>query len=129
MTAITSRNPATEETVWEGTAASAQDIDAAIDKARKALAAWSALSLEKRIEYLHKGRDIIKERTEEITLAIPLRSSCRSFEGQAPQNENAATFNGLANASCVAFYAAQGVTDIVQFTVNLVVPVASLQGC
>jgi succinylglutamic semialdehyde dehydrogenase len=55
--ATASHDPATGQTVWEGTAAAAPQIDAAIIAARNALPAWSDLKPDERIAFLHRFAD------------------------------------------------------------------------
>lgn len=52
--AMSSHDPGTGQTVWEGTSAAAPQIDAAITAARNALPAWSELAFTARIEFLHR---------------------------------------------------------------------------
>jgi succinylglutamic semialdehyde dehydrogenase len=58
---FTSRNPATGEVVWEGCAANNNDIDAAVESARKSFNIWSLLPIEKRIEFLNAYGEALKK--------------------------------------------------------------------
>lgn len=49
---FTSKNPVTNEVLWEGQAATYKDIDAAIQTARQAFPDWSSLTFEQRAEKL-----------------------------------------------------------------------------
>ncbi len=46
-------NPATGQTVWEGSAAEAREIDHAVKAARAAFAGWSNTAIERRIAFLN----------------------------------------------------------------------------
>lgn len=65
---LTSHNPATGEVVWQGHAATAAEVDAAVDAARRAAPAWAGASLDDRTEalrrfaeQLHTHRDALAE--------------------------------------------------------------------
>jgi succinylglutamic semialdehyde dehydrogenase len=65
-----SRNPGTGATVWEGHSASADDVDRAVRSARRAFAAWSALSLDDRCGIVRRFAALLTERKEAIAEAI-----------------------------------------------------------
>lgn len=65
-----SRNPASEEIVWQGNAASETDVNAAIHAASTAFPAWANLTLQDRIGYLEKFRTVITESTDALALTI-----------------------------------------------------------
>lgn len=50
--AFASKNPVTQSAVWEGTAATAEDVSAAVTSARRAFLAWSRRSIDERIAVL-----------------------------------------------------------------------------
>lgn len=62
--------PATGETVWQGRAASASQVDEAIAKAHAAQPKWAATQREARIRILEKYAETLKTKTEEIAYAI-----------------------------------------------------------
>jgi betaine-aldehyde dehydrogenase len=63
-------NPATEGIVATIPKGTAEDIDGAVRAARAAFGAWSATSIEERAAWLEKIAAGLKERTEEIAVAI-----------------------------------------------------------
>ncbi len=68
--AFTSTNPANDGVIWEGRAASHQNVNRAVDAAKAAFPAWSALSLEERIEHLHHYREELKKIKPELAKTI-----------------------------------------------------------
>ncbi|MFL6683514.1 aldehyde dehydrogenase family protein, partial [Paraburkholderia graminis] len=68
--AFESRNPGTGATVWEGNSASADDVDRAVRGARRAFAAWSALSLDERCAVVRRFAALVTERKEALAEAI-----------------------------------------------------------
>jgi acyl-CoA reductase-like NAD-dependent aldehyde dehydrogenase len=67
---IVSLNPATGETLREFDSASAEDVSAAIARARAAQAAWSTLVLRRRVEILREFQRLLHEKKSEIAAAI-----------------------------------------------------------
>lgn len=65
-----SYNPANGETVWEGHAASAAEVDAAVKAAAAAAPEWAALSIEKRIPYLEAYKNALEKNKEKLSEAI-----------------------------------------------------------
>ncbi|WP_069267910.1 succinylglutamate-semialdehyde dehydrogenase [Paraburkholderia nodosa] len=68
--AFASRNPGTGETVWSGNAASADDVDRAVNAARRAFAAWAQTPLEARCEIVHRFAALVTEKRETLAQAI-----------------------------------------------------------
>jgi succinylglutamic semialdehyde dehydrogenase len=64
--AFASRNPGTGATVWEGQSASAEDVDRAVRSARRAFAAWSALSFDDRCTVVRRFAALVAERKEAL---------------------------------------------------------------
>jgi len=62
--------PATGETVWEGAAASPKHVHAAVAAARKAFADWSLTSFKRRADIAQKYAENVRDKSEEIALAI-----------------------------------------------------------
>jgi succinylglutamic semialdehyde dehydrogenase len=67
---LVSVNPATEETLWQGHAAVAEEVDKAILAARKAFIDWSKTSIDERISILRRYQDILKSKQLEIAQII-----------------------------------------------------------
>lgn len=65
-----SRNPSTEETIWQGNAAAPDDVKIAILAARKASADWRVTPEKERIAYLEKFRDLLKENINSLAEVI-----------------------------------------------------------
>ncbi|GAA3443752.1 aldehyde dehydrogenase family protein [Planomonospora venezuelensis] len=61
-------NPATEEALAEVAAASQADVDRAVQAARKAFGAWSAMPGSERAKYLFRIARIIQERSRELAV-------------------------------------------------------------
>lgn len=70
MTIFRSIDPATGETVWEGPAASADDCNAAIGRARVALGAWRASPVEERIALARRYAEVLGTRKAELSQLI-----------------------------------------------------------
>ncbi|MEM5449446.1 succinylglutamate-semialdehyde dehydrogenase [Paraburkholderia guartelaensis] len=68
--AFASRNPGTGETVWSGNAASADDVDRAVNAARRAFAAWAQTPLEARCEIVQRFAALVTEKRETLAQAI-----------------------------------------------------------
>ncbi|MEU7899322.1 aldehyde dehydrogenase family protein [Nonomuraea sp. NPDC049152] len=61
-------NPATEETLAEIASASSDDVDRAVQAARKAFGVWSSLPGSERAKYLFRIARIIQERARELAV-------------------------------------------------------------
>lgn len=70
MTLFSSQNPVTEVQIWQGTAADAKGVKAAIQSAEEAFPLWSTTPLEKRIETLHRYQEALKKNQESLIKAI-----------------------------------------------------------
>ncbi|GGY37280.1 N-succinylglutamate 5-semialdehyde dehydrogenase [Bacterioplanes sanyensis] len=68
--AMASLNPATGQTIWQGTSASQADVDAAISAAREAFAYWSGLSFEQRLELMQAFKQQLSEHQETLAAVI-----------------------------------------------------------
>ncbi len=67
-----SRNPATGDTVWQGNAATASEVDQAVTAARDALPNWSDTPLDQRTAYLHTFADLLEKNRDSLAEAISL---------------------------------------------------------
>lgn len=63
-------DPATQESVWQGSAADGGAVDAAAVAAREALHHWANASLDDRIAFMHKFKGAIESRKAQIAEAI-----------------------------------------------------------
>lgn len=63
---IAIHSPINQEKLGTVPAMSKEEVDKAMDAARKALPAWRALSAFERAQYLHKAANILEERKDAI---------------------------------------------------------------
>ena len=68
--AFVSLNPVTQETLWSGQAASAEQVDAAVRAARAAFPAWARRSLDERIAVLERFAATLKTHADELARCI-----------------------------------------------------------
>jgi succinylglutamic semialdehyde dehydrogenase len=69
-----SRNPVTQAPVWQGAAASAVNVDAAVNAARKAFPEWAAASLDSRIAVLNEFARLLGEHKTALAHTIGLET-------------------------------------------------------
>ncbi|EGN75349.1 succinylglutamic semialdehyde dehydrogenase [Idiomarina sp. A28L] len=67
---MTSIDPAKNETVWRGRAATASQVDAAMKAARAAFPAWSQKSFEERLAIAKRFSELLEENKERLALVI-----------------------------------------------------------
>ncbi len=67
---LSSVNPAKNEIIWQGSSATAEQVDAAVKSARAAFELWADLSLEKRIAIVTKFGDLLAENHEQLAITI-----------------------------------------------------------
>ena len=70
MTHFKSIDPATGDTVWEGTAASAAEVQAAADRARAAFPDWADRSRQDRIDAVKRYQAVLKARAPQMAEAV-----------------------------------------------------------
>ncbi|CAB3752675.1 succinylglutamate-semialdehyde dehydrogenase [Paraburkholderia solisilvae] len=68
--AFSSRDPGTNAVVWEGTSASADDVERAVKSARRAFARWSAMPFEARCTIARRFATLLTERKESLAATI-----------------------------------------------------------
>lgn len=68
--ALKSLNPATGDVVWEGNAATADDVAAAVKAAREAFTIWSMTSLEERTEIIRRYAELVNVHKQELATLI-----------------------------------------------------------
>lgn len=71
---LRAENPANLETVWQGEAAAAQNVDAAIKAARSAFRDWARLPLLARIDILQRYQSVLRDNKDDLATAIHLDS-------------------------------------------------------
>ncbi|WP_286785521.1 aldehyde dehydrogenase family protein, partial [Pseudomonas sp. UBA3153] len=62
--ALESLNPVTQECLWSGRAASAEQVEAALQAARAAFPAWARRPLEERVGVLERFAEVLKVRAD-----------------------------------------------------------------
>ena len=77
-----STNPATGDTLWEGAAASAAEVAAAIAAAHRAFAGWATTPLEARIAHVHAYKAALDAHADEIARAIAQETGKPLWEGK-----------------------------------------------
>ena len=70
MTRLISQDPVTGEVNWAGTAAGPDEVDAAVRRAREALAEWSARPIEERVAVLERFAGLVKAERDALAEAI-----------------------------------------------------------
>lgn len=78
-----SRNPATEDILWEGESASQEEINAAMIAARNAFEKWSRLTLVQRISYLERFAKILTDEIPALSEWISLEIGKPLWESKA----------------------------------------------
>jgi succinylglutamic semialdehyde dehydrogenase len=80
--AFDSIDPATNESVWHGHAANAQDIDLAVEAARRAFTPWRRTALAERIDIVRNFAKVLGEHKEELARAIGLETGKPLWESR-----------------------------------------------
>ena len=70
MTQFKSNDPATNETVWEGPAASPAEVQAAADRARAAFPDWADRPRQDRIDAVKRYQAVLKSRAPQMAEAV-----------------------------------------------------------
>ncbi|CCQ10797.1 Succinylglutamic semialdehyde dehydrogenase [Pseudoalteromonas luteoviolacea B = ATCC 29581] len=63
-------NPATNEVLWAANAATAEQVNVAVDAAREAFFAWSDRPFEERLDIVKRFAELLKENSEALAIAI-----------------------------------------------------------
>lgn len=82
MTPFKSIDPATGDTVWEGLAASASEVQAATDRARAAFPDWADRPRQDRIDAVKRYQAVLKDRAPQIAEAISRETGKALWETQ-----------------------------------------------
>jgi len=83
MTVLRSIDPATGETVWEGPEASADEVNAALSRARAAFPAWAALPVEARVEKALAFKAVLEARKDAMAQVISRETGKPLWETRA----------------------------------------------
>jgi succinylglutamic semialdehyde dehydrogenase len=70
LSELISTDPCTGETLWQGPAADAAAVDAAVRTARAAAPGWASTPLDRRIAIAQTYRDLVKARTDDFARLI-----------------------------------------------------------
>lgn len=81
--ALSSINPTTGETNWEGRCATASEVDAAVYAAKKAFPEWSNQSLSYRASYVNAFRDRLSESAQQMSELISMETGKPKWESQS----------------------------------------------
>ncbi|MBL8888977.1 MAG: succinylglutamate-semialdehyde dehydrogenase [Planctomycetaceae bacterium] len=93
-----STSPCLRQIVWRGTAASANQVDVAVEAARAAWPMWQRTSLEERIACVKTFQAIVQQHAGELALLISRETGKALWEGKA----EAATVAGKVDLSISA---------------------------
>lgn len=80
---MVSLNPASGEAIWHGQAATAADIDRAVQAARQAFPGWSGLTLERRIALVRRYAERVTERAGALARSIALETGKPLWEANS----------------------------------------------
>jgi len=78
-----SRDPATEDILWEGRAATAAEVGQAVQAARRAFPRWARTDLSRRVQVLERFRDRILDRKKDLALTISMETGKPLWESAA----------------------------------------------
>lgn len=90
-----SRNPVTQQVLWAGNGASAEQVESAVQAARQAFPAWAKRPLEERISVLETFAATLKSRADEI-------ARCIGEETGKPLWESATEVTSMANKIAIS---------------------------
>lgn len=90
-----SLNPVTQQVIWSGKAATAAQVDAAVNSARQAFPAWATRTLDERIAVLEAFAAALKSRADEI-------ARCIGEETGKPLWESATEVTSMANKVAIS---------------------------
>ncbi|MDC6380073.1 succinylglutamate-semialdehyde dehydrogenase [Pseudomonas graminis] len=93
--AFDSLNPVTQQVIWSGKSATAEQVDAAVKSARQAFPAWATRSLDERIAVLGAFAAALKNRADEI-------ARCIGEETGKPLWESATEVTSMANKVAIS---------------------------
>ncbi len=85
---FSSYSPVDQELLWEGNSATLDDVESAVESAKKAFDSWSLLDVEERINYIKKYVQVVETHKEEL-------ADCLSKEIGKPYSESITEVNGV----------------------------------
>ncbi len=68
--AFVSREPASQEVIWEGYSASGDQVNQAVQAARNAFDRWRKTDVTERLSYLHRFEQLVKQHKSELIEAL-----------------------------------------------------------
>lgn len=80
--AITAKNPANGDVIWEAPSANQSDVDNAVSAARKAFHKWSLLPIEEREQYLLNFKDQLQKNLEALAKIISVNTGKPFWESK-----------------------------------------------
>lgn len=92
---LESLNPVSQEAIWQGQAASAEQVDAAVQAARAAFPAWASRSLDERIAVLEQFAVTLKQHADAL-------GHCIGEETGKPLWETATEVTSMANKVAIS---------------------------
>ncbi|WP_166593297.1 succinylglutamate-semialdehyde dehydrogenase [Pseudomonas sp. SLFW] len=93
--AFESLNPVSQQVIWKGQGATAEQVDAAVKAARQAFPAWATRTLEERIVVLEAFAATLKSRADDI-------ARCIGEETGKPLWESATEVTSMANKVAIS---------------------------
>lgn len=104
---FSSYNPATNQLLWQGKAASHEQINTAVQSARAALYEWSAKTSQQRINIIERFSEVLNEKKEHLATTIAQETGKPLWESRT---EVAAMIAKVA-ISITAFHQRTGITE------------------
>src|SRR5688572_388105 len=83
MNLIRSLDPATGEAIWEGAGATADEVSAALLRARKAFPPWAALPVAERVEAALRFKSVLEARKDALAETISRETGKPRWESLA----------------------------------------------
>jgi len=82
-TKFVSRNPASEEVIWQGRYSRNIEVHSAVQSSRKAFHSWSQLAVDDRIKYLSTFAGILRDRKDSLAETISIETGKPLWESQS----------------------------------------------
>ena len=102
-----SRNPVSQDVIWQGKSATAVEVDMAIAAARDAFNAWRDLGLEKRIDFIKAFEKQLRENQEALATTIARETGKPLWEART----EVAAMIGKVDISIRAYHERTGIIE------------------
>ncbi len=102
--AMRSENPCTGDLLWSGAAAAVSDVDLAVGAARAALPNWATMMLARRIGFLRRYQQVLRDEQTSLAADIARETGKPSWEAQG----EVATMIGKVDLSIDAYESRSG---------------------